>query len=317
MKRLLKSTIYLLLFLPLSCLLLLELTLQVASNINLHNFQQISSSSAAGFNSTRIIALGDSNTFGLHLERHQSYPAQLQQALQDQLAVEVVNLGYPGANSSRIVKNFSEIVERIKPDAALIMIGTNDFWTAAIPTDEVDLGVSTLGDWLKKHSRSYKLWSIYTRPNLTDEKHKIVNNATVIGEDGNFLPPKIFIGDTELDFNLAFRSASDTHNADELLQQNISKLITLGEKHNVKVIFLTYPANKGYYRQANKMVTEAIEKAGYPHFLDTRVHFQTMQPEKDQGNQFFFHDLHATAEGNRELVQQITTPLMNLLLASE
>jgi len=80
----------------------------------------------------RILCLGDSNTYGLYLERHESYPAQLERelaALRPTQPVEVVNLGAPGLNSSRLLRMLPELLETLAPDLVIVMVGANDTWT--------------------------------------------------------------------------------------------------------------------------------------------------------------------------------------------
>jgi lysophospholipase L1-like esterase len=52
----------------------------------------------------RVLCLGDSNTYGVWLERSQACPQQLEAVWNQRVAsprLEVLNLGVPGTNSSR------------------------------------------------------------------------------------------------------------------------------------------------------------------------------------------------------------------------
>ena len=83
-------------------------------------------------NRFRILCLGDSNTYGVYLERHESYPAQLERelaALRPNQPVEVVNLGTPGLSSSRVIRRFPELLETLAPDLVIVLLGVNDLWT--------------------------------------------------------------------------------------------------------------------------------------------------------------------------------------------
>ena len=48
----------------------------------------------------RVLCVGDSNTYGLYVGAADAYPGRLQALLGDSVAV--VNLGYPGNNSSSL-----------------------------------------------------------------------------------------------------------------------------------------------------------------------------------------------------------------------
>ena len=93
----------------------------------------------------RVLALGDSNTFGLFLAAHESYPGQLQASWNEDFAtpkIEVVNLGYPSTNSSRLLLNFERLLEAFTPNVVLLQIGVNDYWTAPVPLDRESLAGS-------------------------------------------------------------------------------------------------------------------------------------------------------------------------------
>jgi acyl-CoA thioesterase-1 len=75
---------------------------------------------------TRIVALGDSNTYGMNMPREQSYPAQLQAMLRAKgRNVEVVNQGAPGETSAGGLSRVGYAV----PDGtrvAIVLYGVND-----------------------------------------------------------------------------------------------------------------------------------------------------------------------------------------------
>ena len=107
----------------------------------------------------RVLALGDSNTYGLYLPPEEAYPAQLEKqwnSLHSDMPIEMINLGYPGTNSFRLLANLPDILDTFKPNLVLLMIGFNDFWT---PVE--NLPDTQQLSWLEKiqyHSRVYKLF---------------------------------------------------------------------------------------------------------------------------------------------------------------
>jgi lysophospholipase L1-like esterase len=79
-----------------------------------------------------VLCLGDSNTYGLFLERSEAYPAVLQQLWNERPSLgtaEILNLGVPGTNSSKLRSLIDRILWALAPDTVLIMIGANDAWT--------------------------------------------------------------------------------------------------------------------------------------------------------------------------------------------
>jgi len=106
----------------------------------------------------RVLALGDSNTYGLYLPENESYPAQLQsrwnQGHPDK-TIEVINLGYPGTNSFRLLENLGQALDTFSPEVVLLMIGFNDFWTPEENPHQYN--DDNWIDYLKSKSRLYKL----------------------------------------------------------------------------------------------------------------------------------------------------------------
>ena len=81
---------------------------------------------AANTSGHRIIALGDSNTFGWTVDDGANWPAQLQ-GLYDAAGpgTEVVNAGVWGYTSFQGLRRFNEIV-RFSPDVVLVSFGGNE-----------------------------------------------------------------------------------------------------------------------------------------------------------------------------------------------
>jgi len=141
----------------LATLLIVELLLQLGALVMKEHSWRAKSQWLSG--NLRILALGDSNTYGLYLPAEDSYPAQLETLWNQRhpnAPVEVINLGYPGTNSFRLLSNLPEILDTFQPDLVLLMIGFNDFWTPV----EIPATVAELSWWEKAqyHSRLYQFF---------------------------------------------------------------------------------------------------------------------------------------------------------------
>ncbi len=71
---------------------------------------------------TKIVAFGDSITYGYNVPRDKSYPAQLANLLQ----VEVINEGINGELSSEGLKRLPNVLDKHKPNILIICEGGND-----------------------------------------------------------------------------------------------------------------------------------------------------------------------------------------------
>jgi len=72
----------------------------------------------------RIICHGDSLTEGADIETSKRWPSLLQSALH----IEVINSGIGGDSTAGMLSRFPSEVLKPKPDAVILMGGTNDFW---------------------------------------------------------------------------------------------------------------------------------------------------------------------------------------------
>lgn len=91
---------------------------------------------------TRIVCFGDSSTFGIGTPQNETWPAQLETALnadseflQTQLVpaspetrVDVVNAGVPGYTSYQILRKMRREMKSLAPDVVLLTCANNDFW---------------------------------------------------------------------------------------------------------------------------------------------------------------------------------------------
>jgi len=123
-------------------------------------------------NTFRVLAVGDSFTYGEGVKDADTMPAQLQRVLQErhpELAVEVVNLGEPGVNTEKEIITLRARMG-LDPDVVLLDYVLNDaFRVAAIDVKKHaadDLVMFRPGRiekpkglkrWLRKYSRLYAL----------------------------------------------------------------------------------------------------------------------------------------------------------------
>jgi hypothetical protein len=154
--------------------LLLELALQAVAFINSKNARdEIFESESA----IRVLTMGDSNTFGLFVEDFEAWPKQLEESWNEKYEdqkLEVVNLGFTGTTSTRLLKNLPQALSTFKPDYLFVMIGVNDWWLR--PT-EVGSGITTpteFMNWLYAHSKIFKFVYLYQK-NQYSSKQLIVD----------------------------------------------------------------------------------------------------------------------------------------------
>ncbi|MEQ9075872.1 MAG: SGNH/GDSL hydrolase family protein [Sandaracinaceae bacterium] len=110
---------------------------------------------------TRVVALGDSYTFGLGVSADEALPAALEAALLEAEAapVEVLNFGIPGLNLEEVTEQYRHFARDWHPDVVVYFLFEND----------LDLGLCDLADrttfmWLLRHSRLFRLGVVALAP---------------------------------------------------------------------------------------------------------------------------------------------------------
>jgi lysophospholipase L1-like esterase len=117
----------------------------------------------------RVVALGNSCTFGWGVEDDKAWVKQLELMLKMNLPnkqIEVINCGVPGYSSYQGREYFSRELLYLDPDILLIMFGWNDHWVAGrgITDDQQTMPgqfMLQVQDWLS-HLDSYRLMRKYT-----------------------------------------------------------------------------------------------------------------------------------------------------------
>jgi len=82
----------------------------------------------------RIVALGNSCTFGWGMKENQTYARQLEKLINADVSlpnVEIINAGIPGYSSLQGQRFFISDIINLQPDIIMLMFGWNDQWAAA------------------------------------------------------------------------------------------------------------------------------------------------------------------------------------------
>lgn len=80
----------------------------------------------------RLMALGESSTFGAANSEDQTWPALLEQALRAQgMSVEVLNFGIPGQRIQGMISALPAVIDKYHPDVVVHYGGFNETWQDA------------------------------------------------------------------------------------------------------------------------------------------------------------------------------------------
>lgn len=84
----------------------------------------------------RIIALGDSLTYGYGIAEQDTYPRVLERLLNETFRVEVLNLGVPAAQSEDIYRILQQKLPLLRPDLVIYGMCLNDFLPPGVDQDD-------------------------------------------------------------------------------------------------------------------------------------------------------------------------------------
>jgi len=243
----------------------------------------------------RVLCLGDSNTYGLWLEHREqeAYPQQLEALWNARVAapkLEVLNLGFPGTNSSRLVRDLPRLLETFRPDILILLVGVNDFWTVPFPIDAAQ-EARPQKNFLERHSLLYRLYDLFRRGQLADEVEIVMDPEGSLERGARH---KARLGDLEFDMSFAKAQPGLWGDA-QALKQNLQRLIGEARAAETSPYLMTYPSQKSFHLAANQAIAAAAFDTDTP-LIDLATIFEPICPT---GNcpELLFPDGHLKAPG--------------------
>lgn len=317
-----------LLITAISSVLLLEALLQVGAILIKDSRNSANAFLSVG-NTLRVLTIGDSHTYGLYLTAEEAYPSQLKK-IWDTTAherdIEVINVGFPGTNSSRVLSNIHSLLDTFKPDVIVLLVGINDYWTHPVSKSDTNQNTSALIDWLSNHSRVYKLLYMLQRQMYNANKLEIddkfrgakwdpahdeafkkkTEQSTNFTDD---IPNAVSYGDKE--FSIGFQaSAIQRDKPMQHLYKNLLDIIAATQQHNVRLILMTYENDKDLlFQTVNTQVRKAAQKQNITP-LELAPTFSQQCPDLN-ACALLFPDFHPTATGQAEIAKQVMRVLLN------
>jgi lysophospholipase L1-like esterase len=254
--------------------------------------------------SVRVLCLGDSNTYGLYVERDEAYPARLEALWNERIAsprLEVLNLGVPGTSSSSLLRDYPVRLATFDPDVVLVLVGANDFWTLPVPVREEEPGASWL-DALRRRSRLYRYFYMIRRGR---EASQVEVRLTREDEQGKRY--ELRVGDRRFDSEWTRKSSYDVE-ADALaLETNLASLVERSRIRGVALYVMTYPSGRVPYVQANRVIEETpLREPGRG--IDLHRAFES-RCETPDCPELLFEDGHPNAAGYRLVAETIVEVL--------
>lgn len=316
-------------------LLMLELVLQCAAFVL--GGRQTAENSPLSDKAKRVVFLGDSHTYGLYLSEQESFPAQLEQlwnAAGSAPQMEAVNLGYPGTNSSRILKSLPAVIDKLKPDVIVVLVGINDFWTAPVSVNDEQDASAHIIDWLFRHSRVFKLCYMLQKQSYNKNllqvdqsrrqlKYSVEGNAEFLKavKEGGSLSQ--FDNDSAVQYDgneFAIGAIFDpqvSQNSKPMpaLKKNLLAIADIAASKQVKILFLTYLNDNPLFVSVNNQY-RLLQQKHKAAVLDMSAFYREQCQPAQSCDAYFFPDMHPNAAGYHEMALKIL-PVLKQVLATE
>jgi lysophospholipase L1-like esterase len=281
-------------------LVLVELVLQVAALTVGGNDDRVTGHLRGG---SRVVCIGDSNTFGLWVGREAAYPRVLERlwnTRQRAAPIEVINLGAPGMNSSVVRARIREVLRSYTPDLVLVLIGVNDFWTAPMPTEEDSSRSGALFFGLWRTSRTFRLLFLLGRMMNPPRIDMLIDpkRGTI----------RARYGDSDIDLTWSGENRQADKDFALMLRDNLAAIAEQGRHAGTPIAFLTYVASKGVYGYVNALIREATVTVGAP-LIDVASALKNLCESEGCRDLLFFDD-HPQEAGHQAMAETILAALM-------
>lgn len=245
-----------------------------------------------------VVCIGDSHTYGVMVEKDQTYPARLEKLLNEGGGnYQVINLGAPGQNSSQILSALPGIIKDYHPLAMIVLVGVNNGWNVA--GQESSFSQKVLGKFkLYKLSR-YIYFRVFRKgKEFMVARRRDTGEPLFHFEISNPNPPE-----AEL-LKLQRRYSAD-----------LTGIVDGCRSRGVRVVLMSYAGDKyNNYEAANKISKWVAKKTSVP-YVDNYAIFMSRlyQPDgaldKRLHETVFFSDGHLKPPGYEMMAQNIMAVL--------
>jgi len=244
------SRLWLVLIAVVGSLVAMELTLQVASFAVARFGSQRALAGGAG---AVVLCVGDSHTFGLPLPEEESYPSQLQVALDarhGEGTFRVVNLGIPSVNSDWVLNRLERQIVQLDPVVLIVWVGINNLWNAV----ELDMTNEATAPVWRRALRASKLARLASIAFYSRSGHQYDTETRGGWFEGEAPPSGVAKGRPRLP------------NPGVGLERDLVAMSDLARSYDVPIAFIGYPLD--HQRPINRAIARAAKRSGAP-FVDT------------------------------------------------
>lgn len=246
----------------------------------------------------RVLALGDSNTYGLGVERDEAYPKVFERrwnADAGRPPIEVLNLGFPGTNASMVRRDFARVLRTFRPDTVLLMVGANDYWTVRLDAAPDEGPLARVERFVWAHSRLYRLLYIARRAVAGEPTLEIEARPPAGLQRGEGTAR---FGDERFELGWTQRNgaAAEVDAIEQQIRLDLRAIADEAQRVGVRLVLVTYPSEAAFYGFANSTLRAFASETGLP-LVDLAASFRTECPDVACSG-YFQPDQHPNAAGH-------------------
>jgi lysophospholipase L1-like esterase len=239
-------------------------------------------------NTTRIVCIGESTTYGHGVSDTETWPAYLEEKLKEKCATEVINAGAPAYTSSEILLNYIFKIEPLEPDWLVYYFTVNDVRPRQI------------GRVSRDYREFCRLWSERTRfRSLRDIETYLAYKDSISYRVRNFL----YIDHSEANI---FKTDGSVFRA------NIQDLLALATSRKVRVLLICPRFRQLVGTEDDLRIEDPISRAVAQHrdaifdlgkeFGQPVLDMLPLMPKppwsKAEQSDIYFDDVHMNAKGH-------------------
>jgi lysophospholipase L1-like esterase len=265
-------------------------------NINSHGLRDREISIEKPINTFRILALGDSYTYGHRVTSEGTYVKQLEAMLNQKLGhrgirYEVLNAGVPGYNTRQELIHLQEVGLLYQPDAIILGFTMTDAELGFFDLKDMDgqLWMIRFKEWIKNHFVLYD----FVRKHLKRLVNRIESARHNVKVRGAAFRP------------LQEAAAGRTNAGWERCRESLEKFAAIASNRRIPILLIIYPSLRQLddtypLRASHALIAETATKYGMG-VVDLLPHFKGREPAvlwvspKDRHPNAFAHAIAAKA----------------------
>lgn len=210
----------------------------------------------------RILAVGDSHTYGGVVDSSEAYPAQLQKFLNQEApgVYSVLNIGIPGMNTAQVRNRLPVNLARWQPDILILWCGVNNTWNNAEVETE---------NWLKWLDgqllwfRTYKFVRVFLhdRALAADVRRDIRDGRHLVISKGGHALDVPYAGTIDASATGEVRTGPEV---EDWAVRDFTAMIRMARATGIKVILISYPFGMSRFVVANSAMRRVAEDLDVP-----------------------------------------------------